>query len=336
MPDIAKLDTVIAKHDAPPTGAESSPDADAGRSPPGAASGEDSAPAELASALGPADTSVPDPAAEERSQRLALQAAKLQRLKQKNAAARELARVRELEEKAAEASKSAAEERERWAKLGKDGSFLEAIKAAGRDPREVFEEMQQEALRAGTPEAQLASVREALEKDFASKLEPLQKQLAEIAAERDALRQRTEQHAFESDFRGTIADDAYAPLREEYPREGTLLAIAASMRDNPELLYRQAEAVGVDLTRRGGRFTMRDILDVLRATQAEHEAQKMSRTGPAAPLAPAATPAQRIVNGTAERRGGTFLGNDLASETATERPRMTRAQRVERAIKKFG
>jgi len=255
-------------------------------------------------------------------------------LEEKLAEARERRKAQRLretasaEKKQAEADRAAAaQERSTWESL-KKGNFKDAIKAMGRDPRQVFDEMQEEARTAGTPEAQLASMRELFEKQIADVTEPLKKTIEEMKTERATLLAREEGARFNGEFARAIQDPAYLALREEYD-DGALLTFAHNVKK--------------DLTHQGKRFTILDVLGVLKKAQDEHDAGKQARRNrlQASTQSPAGQTATEkpTVNGTAERRNaGTTLGNDLASSQASgaRSLRSTRAERVRKLIEGGG
>lgn len=271
-------------------------------------------------------------------------AEKLAKVREQRAASRLLqqakARQSEVDRAAAAAEadrKAAAEERARWERL-KSGSFLEGIKALGKDPRQAFEEMQREAVEAGTPEAQLRAMRDEFARQLAEQVEPLKKTIAELTESEKRARAEALEHAFASDFRSNVTDPTYEALLDEYPEE-RLLAYATAFRDDPAAFRKQAEEVSHRLTDPSGSFTMKDILDVLKAVQTRHYAEVEKRRAARAAAtpnkpAPTAAPSSPTVNGTAERRnaGATTIGNDLATARAADGkfvPRgSTAAQRI--------
>lgn len=258
------------------------------------------------------------------------------------------------DEAAAKRAREEAEaEKAKWSGVGKEKTFLETIKALGKDPVQAFEEMKKEALAAGTPDAKI----EALERVFSGRVEALEKQLAE---ERDARatekktaseeRQRAqaahEERAFQTDFSDTLKESTYESLLEEYePRQ--LYPFVADMRDNRDKLFASAKALGVGLTFKDGRFNMQDILNVLKAQQAAHfarieEQRRKKGAAPQTSIAGNRKPAEGkspTVNGTAERNAGTSLGNSVASARATDavsHKGESREQRIQRLARKYG
>jgi hypothetical protein len=319
----AKVSSLIASADA---GAEPASDAPAAAPPSGASSGVDSAPAAV-DASGQATEAAAPTLAEVLREKLAKtrEARQAQRAEQRAREARsEAARI------AAEAKadrEAAAAEKARWEGL-KNGTFLDGIKALGKDPREAFAEMQAEAIEAGTPEAQQRRMREEFDRQLKAETERVARELREeLAAEKAAAAEQALAARFESDFVRAVADPAYEALRDEYEDEA-IFGYANALRAAPQQLYALAGQLGVRLTDPSKGFTMRDILNVLRAKQAEHigaaERRRAARTAAAPPPSQAAPHAARTpsptVNGTAASRnaGATTIGNDLATERASD------------------
>lgn len=366
MPDLAKIEAVAAKLST--EGAEPASEENAAAPPDGVSSGAGSAPADegaSASVDGAASPGAPtiDSAAIER--KLAADRERREERARKKQQAEDAAAAKR-EREAAEAERKAdAEAREKY----KSMSWKERALAEGRDPREVWEEMRQEALAAGTPEARI----EAVEKLWGSKLEDsnrrieaLEKRLddqqkahtEERAREQQAVKDQRFVHAFER----TLAKPEYEALTDEYQPE-QLFGFAVSFRDHPEQLFERAKALGVrleweeqaaarlaageDLTDEEPTFTMSDILNVLRTTQERHyarlEEQRRKKTaapptGPGAPPRQAPVAKQPTVNGTAERNAGTSLGNHLASSRAADPPSlkgMSREEKVRKLAEKY-
>jgi hypothetical protein len=233
--------------------------------------------------------------------------------------------------------KAAAEERSKWEAL-RNGTFLEGMKALGKDPRTAFEEMKEEARLAGTPEAQLAKMQERFDKQLSEIVEPLKKRVEELTEREKAAQAREVAQGIARDFEGAIADEAFIDLRVEYD-DAKLFGIVQTMIEEPKLFHRHAKEQGYKLTRADGRYTMKDILSVLKAAQDEHDRGKKERSAklrPAATQAPQVQGGQKTVNGTTDtRNAGSALGNDLASaRTNGAKPptRLTRQQRVQRLI----
>ncbi len=306
------------------SGAEGSPNAPH-------AAGEALASESGAAASGEAAASTTEQAGADASQEAEARKTKYELLQEKLREARERrqaqrVRAEALSSKAqAEADrKAAADERAKWEAL-RSGNFKDAITAMGRDPGEVFREMQEEAKAAGTPEAVQKRMLDMFERQMREKVEPLKQEIEDLKAERAQLAVREETSRFRSEFQRVIIDDQYQSLREEYD-DGEILDFAFSVKD--------------DLTKAGKRFTIIDVLSVLKSAQDEHNAKKEARrtrlqTAKQSPAAQAASE-KPTVNGTAERRNaGTTLGNHLASERASGSsgsPRQTRAERIRRMI----
>lgn len=339
------VNAVIAKHDAP-AGADSAPDATG--APPAGAPGAESAPADV-DVADPAQPAAGEPASPGATIDHDVLRAKLEIDRNR----RRAKAVRKQQEAEAEAAKKAREEAEaektKWTGIGKNQTWLEAVKAAGHDPRKAFEEMQAEARRAGTPEAQLEAATKAFEAKLAQleaeKIAPLQKQLEEERAEKEALRQQASEQRFVNDFQRGLGDDRFKDLLVEYDPPD-LFRIATGLRDDPARLFQAAKSLGVRLTGDDGTFSMVDILSVMRATQVAHETRKQRRIQSAAPQTSQAgqqqpPQAKPPVNGTVERNAGspTTIGNDLAASTASEADKlkgMTRNQRVAYLERKYG
>jgi hypothetical protein len=257
-------------------------------------------------------------------------AEKLREVRERRAASKAIKEAKAHRERAeAQASKltadaqadreAAAKEKARWEGL-KSGSFLEGIKAAGRDPREAFAEMQREALEAGTPEAQMRRMREEIDRQMSETVEPLKKTIEQLTKERDEAQADAEARLFSQDFEGEVKADAYRELRIEYDDE-RLLAHAKRFRDRPAFFYEMAKEHQVRLTDPTTGFTMVDILNVLSAVQARHrEGTETRRAAYAPPSSAAEQPAPSpTVNGTAARpNAGQTIGNDLATARAAD------------------
>jgi hypothetical protein len=277
--------------------------------------------------------------------------AKLQADRDRRALKRERQRAKEERERAArerEAAEAARKEgethRDTWAKAGKDRPILDILKEAGREPREVFEVMKAEALKAGTPEARI----EALDKAWEAKFNALEETLTSERTQREEReKQIAEQqaaHAFASDFQRGMQDDKFAPLLEEYDAP-ILFQMARTLRDDPPRLFHWAKHLGVSLTHDDGGFTMTDILSVMTAQQAQHQTKREQRrnqqAAPQTPSPPGQQPASartHTVNGTAARNAGTTIGNQLAAARAadaTPPARETREQRLKRLSEKY-
>lgn len=325
MPNV---EAVIAKHNA----ATAEPAPDVSSAPPAGASVAGSAVADVETPAGAGElaspTAIDDGAAVDRDELQAKLVADRARTR-----AKQLRRQAKADSEAAAKAKADADaELARWKALGKDQSFLDAIKAAGHDPRQVYEQMRQEALKAGTPEARI----EALEKKHAAELEAIRAELKkrdDEAAEREEKAKAAEKAAaearhaqmFEADFRKALGVKEFAPLLEEYEPE-QLFGLATKLFREPRTLFEHAKSLKVNLTARDGTFTMQDIFQVMRAMQAAHHARMQRRTQGAAPQTRDAPVTQEpeantTVNGTAERKAGppTTIGNDIATSHASTR-----------------
>ncbi len=344
-----KVASLVSSADGDVPGAGPAPDAAAGSPTTGATSGAGSAP-DAPQDAGSPKPAVAAPGATNPVHELLLE--KLAKTREERRSQRVLESARQQRDaigREAEAAKvdreAAAAERARWENL-KSGNFLDGIKASGRDPAKVFAELQREAVEAGTPEAQMRRMRDEFDRQLAEQVGPLRKTIEDLTEREKSAKAETEQHAFASDFTRTVSDDAYGALRDEYPDE-RLLSLADGFRSNPNALRAQAARLGVRLPDPQIGFTMKDILNVLKAAQDEHEAGKTTRraartaTNPSTAAQQAPT-AQATVNGTAERRnaGASTLGNDLASSTAsTAKPSlngMTPAARVRERVRRMG
>lgn len=273
-----------------------------------------------------------DPASEERKTKHALLEEKLAHVRERRAADRIEKKARETAAKAEQDAKVAAEERGKWESL-KSGTFFEGIKAQGRDPKAVFEEMKQEAIKASTPEAQIERMQALFDKQLREAVEPLQKRVDELTEREKELLEREESTTFRADFTAEVQADAYKSLRIEYG-DDRLFRIADGLKKNPAQLRAYARELKVKLTYDDERFTMQDILGVLRRAQDSHEEEKQRRAGQFAPPQAQATPAavEKTVNGTVQPAANP-LGNAPASSRATNeaaKPRLTRAQRVQK------
>lgn len=347
MPDLAKIEAVAEKF----AGAEPAPDPSAAAPPDGTGSGAGSAPADAATDGGGAAPADPPASPGATTFSAAEVRAKLEADRQRRA---ERARAKQAEEDRAAAKRAREEaeaERAKFKDLGKGKSFLETIKELGKDPREAFEEMKREALLAGTPEGKI----EALQRAFDQRLEALD---AELKAEKEAraaertareaeqkrIAEEQQQAAFVSDFKRAYQDPRFESLATEYPPE-RLHAIVASLATHPDTLFDHAAELGVDLTSDDGSFTMIDIFNVCLKTQERHQAyaDEQRRKREAAPQTsqggqqrPEAK--KPPVNGTVERKAATVIGNDVATERASDPPKRkeSREERLRRLGDKYG
>lgn len=219
-------------------------------------------------------------------------------------------------------------ERAKWERIGKDKSFKEALLELGRDPLETFKEMQREAAEAGTPEAMLRS----LESKMNGIVEQANAKIAALEAQLEQSNQRDASARFTSDFNRHLAAPDYLLLREAYD-DSTLLQYADGFRRNPESFYAQAKKYDVLTDPRKG-FTMRDILNVLKAAQEEYDSGRKTRRE----RLQAGNPGQQrppTVNGT--KNAESPVPTELASTRASGgRPKLSRAERVESVIRRLG
>ena len=275
-----------------------------------------------------------------------LRAARHALLEEKLKGAREKRQAQRLAEQAKADRKAAAAEREtaaaekaKYAGL-KEGSFKDTLKALGRDPREAWEEMNREAIEGSTPEAQAKRAEEKRQKEIEDKFTPIQEELRQLREERVQWQAQQEHTRVVTNFQRSLADPTFTELRVEYPDE-VLFEHAQHYVSHPDDLYAAADQFSVQLTDRSKGFTMHELLQVLSAAQAAHNAGVQARR---AAQRPAAAQAGKppTVNGTAERRNaGTANGIDLASPRATAKaevstlsPRERMRQRVSEEIRK--
>lgn len=258
--------------------------------------------------------------------------------------------IADKERQADEARTAAAAERSKYEAL-RTGSFRETLVALGRDPREAFKEMQQEAIEAGKPEAEIRRMRSDFEKQMGEKLKPLEDTINELKRQNEELLEDRKQNAaeqahraFVADYSETVKDEAYVDLRVEYG-ERRLFNLVDGMKKNPGQLRAYAKELGVKLTFSDNRFNMKDILNVLDAAHKQHDTERKQRrdqmqaptTSPGAP--PQAPANAKTVNGTAERRNAETnpLGNESAASKASapvDRPRLGKQARLERALER--
>jgi hypothetical protein len=349
MPDLAKIEAVATKLE----GAE--PASDPTTASPDGGSGAGPAPSDSASggdgSTGPATEGAGTAAPDTATLQAKLQADRERReakARRKKIADDEAAAKKAREE--AEADRKAAAEKA--AKLGKGTPWREHLEALGLKPTEVFREMQQEALKAGTPEAQI----EAMGRAFQEQLQALEEKLSASEKSREEERTQREEESkkaaneraareFQSDFHQATQDERFAPLLDEYPAE-KLFRIVDHLKENPAQLFQAADRLGVRLQDDGGSFTMFDIFNVCLAEQTAHRAhaeEMQRRKQSAAPQTSQAGPKQPpsvkpTVNGTAVKNAGA-LGNQIATDRASEAgapPRESRADRVKRLGEKYG
>lgn len=346
------LANVIARVEA--AGAEPSPEAAGEASQTdSAASGEGSASADAqVQASQPADgaptdaTAPPSPEATNNAPDAEVLRAKLAKDREKRAIAEEKRRLKADREQVERDKQEAAAVRDKWAKLGKEGSIIERVKEAGGDPREVFEAMKREALESGTPEALISKVT----KTFEGQIAELKAQLAardkadEQRQQREAAQAQARQ--FQTDFATALKQPTFAPLLEEYEPQD-LYPLVQSLASDPQMLFDTAETLGVDLgidlTDPEETFNMGHIFTVLRAQQAAHEAKKQRLRKSAEPQqSQPGQPAEAkkpTVNGTEARNAGTTIGNDLAASSAGAPPdysKESHKERIKRLAAKYG
>lgn len=301
--------------------------------PPSGASGAESAPADPQAPVPTTDASGSSPAgatidtgAAERE----ILAAKLAETRAKARARMDDKSARNARKEAEKLRDDAKSEKEQLSKSLRAGTFLETVKALGKDPREAFREMQAEAVRAGTPEAQLEAMQERFEAENKAIRDELQKERDERAARdkqteeaRQAAAIRAENQRFAGDFAKTVQQEPFGDLLDEYG-EDRLLYLANNLRHNTSAAVDAASKLGVRLTDPARGVTMLEILSVLAAAQKDHESQKSARrtarTG-ATQNQPVPHPGPQTakVNGTTAARNAepSTIGNNIASATAT-------------------
>jgi hypothetical protein len=287
--------------------------------------------------VAPAEQAAPPP---EENEATKAQAAKRALLEARLAEVTERRKAQRLNERAREAARAAEADRQAAAEVRakfdalKQGNFKEGLAALGRDPRQVFEEMQREAIEANTPEAEIKRLRADFERQMGEKLEPLQKTIEQLQRERAVLAARDHDAQLQTAFMAEVQDPEFLSLRTEYD-DVDLVGYVKHFDQNPEAFHASAKQYGVQLTNPNRGFTMREILTVLKAAQDAHDQGRQQRaarlqatTAPAAPSAKTPT-----VNGTAPRgNAGTTIGNDLAGERASTGRRLSRQERIEAEI----
>lgn len=339
----AELANVIARVEA--AGAEPSVEAageasqtDGAASAEGSASADEQAQASQPAVGAPTDaTAPPSPEAPTTAPDEEVLRAKLARDREKRAIAEEKRRLKAERDQIERDKAEAQSVRDKWAKLGKEGSIIDRVKEAGGDPREVFEAMKREALESGTPEALVAKVTKTFEGQIAELRQALQAEREARETEKRAAAQQAQEFEFQTDFHKALKVDAFKPLLEEYePQE--LYPLVRSLRDDPQLLFETAEGLGVDLgidlTDPEATFNMGHIFTVMRAQQAAHEAKrqrlKKSAEPQQSPPVPPAEARRPTVNGTEARNAGTTIGNDLAASQGTAKPDYSQESHKER------
>jgi hypothetical protein len=274
-------------------------------------------------------------------------------LQAKLAKDRERRRVKELERQAKSESEARRrleqqlKERDERDAARKTKPWLERIREDGEDPRKAFEEMKAEALKAGTPEAQIEAMTKAFDAKISTLEATLKAEREERQRERENIQKQQAAHAFRSDFDRALKIEHFQPLLDEYPDPEDMFPIVEHLKDNPAVLFGHAERLGVDLgldlTDPDVEFNMLHILQVMRAQQDAHNAKRAAAKQKAAP--PQSQPAQPAeakkptVNGAEVRKAGTTIGNDLAASSAGAPPDAVHEdhkQRLKRLIEKYG
>ena len=349
MADGARLQDVIARVEA--AGAEPSDEAAGEASQEnGAASAEGSASAADATLQGadgaPAEPPPDAPAEATNAPDESELQAKLERDRERREARSAIRRAKEESAARAKLERELADERakrEAWQKK----PWKERLLEDGADPRKVFEEMRDEALKAGTPEARM----EAMEKAYQARAEAVEAKLAEIEKAREdeqkTIATERAERAFERDFTEAIKIPGVAPLLEEYEPED-LLPIVRTLRDDPETLFAHAERLGVDLgfdlTDPDASYNIIHIFQVLRAQHDAHHAKRQRLRQSAEPHTSQSgsqpTEAKKpTVNGTEARNAGTTVSNDLAASSGGAPPDHageSHKDRIRRLTEMFG
>lgn len=271
---------------------------------------------------------------------------RLAKIREKNAARRLKQWAQKQREQIENDKRSVAEQKQLYDGL-RGGTFKETLEKLGRDPRQAFEEMQREAVEAGTPEAEIKRMRAEFERQLQEKLAPLdevKKELAALKEERERDAQAARSAKLESAFLRSVQDAKYTDLRVEYDDAG-LLPYVKHLDDNPDQFFALARKHNVRLTNPAKGYTMTEILDVLAAEQAQHrkgiEERRQRAQATANPERGSAgggvTPRPTTVNGTAPSgNAGSTITNDLASTTATRtNRRLSRQQRIDAEIERL-
>lgn len=240
---------------------------------------------------------------------------KLKAKREENQAKRLAAQAKADRQAAKEEREAAAAERAKYDGL-KQGSFKETLEKLGRDPRKTWEEMNREAIEASTPEAQARREREEAQRSLDERFKPVLSELEQLREERAQYLAHQHETRLVNGFQQAAADPAFKALRIEYP-DDALLDHAKYYDKHPAELRHHAKEFGVQLTAPEKGFTMHELLQVLSAAQAAHDAGKRAREAALSPAEPQSA-APPTVNGTAPRRNaGTAVGNDLASQRAS-------------------
>jgi hypothetical protein len=268
------------------------------------------------------ETVVEDPEAKARAARVALFEEKLVASRERRQSQRIAERAKAIQKQAAEERKAAEAERAKWDGLKKAGTIKQTLEALGKNPREFMEEANREAIEYSTPEAAAKREQERIDSIVAeqkARIDALEKERT------DALRAQQEQ-AYDANlvthFTQSLADPAFKNLRIEYPDE-VLLDHARHYDKHPRELHKHAKQFGVRLTDPQGRFSMHELLNVLSAAQAAHDAAKQARLAATAPPEAQQAGNPPTVNGTAARRNAGTVTNDLASQRASPGPKVS-------------
>lgn len=264
-----------------------------------------------------AEAETPEQAAKKvRDARAALLAEKLADARAKRQGEKLRARAKEERRAVAAEREAVRAERAKYDGL-KTGSFREALQTLGRDPSKTFAEMQQEAIEASTPEGAARREKEAAERREKEKeaaleerFKPILSELEQLRAERAQWEARSHAATLQSSFQHAAADPAFADLRIEYD-DAALLEYAEHYDKNPDQFRAAAHQYGVRLTAPEKGFTMHELLQMLSAAQAAHNAGVQARR--AAQRPPGREPGPPTVNGTAPRRNAAVTGNDSAN-----------------------
>lgn len=284
------------------------------------------------------ETSAPDPEAEIRTARHKILEEKLAAQREARQAAR-LAERALAERKAAEADRQAAAQERAAIQEGRK-DFRKFFQANGMNPREAYEEMTRQAIEADTPEAKIKAMQAAWKAELEAQVAPLKQEVEQLRAERARLAQEAREAAISRAFTSEIEQPEYQSLRIEYDDQD-IFGHVQRFAESPESFYPIAKKYEVALQEPQGRFTMREVLQVLKAAQDAHEAGKEPRRARLVPdhKSPAdsqsAQPAP-TVNGTAARSNAETITNDLASTRASSgQPTTTRKERMEAIIRRL-
>ncbi len=271
-----------------------------------------------------------------RAARLALYEEKLVASREKRQAQR-IAERAKAERRAAlderrQAAEFAAAEKAKYQGLGTVGKIKETAAALGLNPRDFADAVNREAIEYSTPEAAAKREQARIDAQFAeqkAEIEALRKERADAI---EAERAHAHQSNLVTHFQAAAADPAFKNLRIEYPDEA-LLDHAQYYDKNPRELHKHAREFGVRLTQPEKGFTMHELLQVLSAAQAAHDAGKQARQAANAPPGEQSGKAP-TVNGTAERRNAGTVTNELATQRASPGPKVSGSikERLQRSI----